>query len=308
MAKCEKVVRIFGNKVELGQVERRRPSEEVLEMNRRRGFTLIELLTVIAIIALLAAIIFPVYARAKLQALKSSDMVAMNSISTALQLYRVDQGGYPPALLGYASYYADNTVVPADKLNFFLKKRLDTVNTLTSSRVPNAESDRKLLVEAVWPNADPIAAGADPQLDLNGDGRLTSDDDPAGSRQKFTGNQFVTVNPNDLNTAHQKFYRVSSYDVNEVAVPGGGKRFELRYCLFWSKFGLEGGNAMDDPRQLGYSDPDDNTIVTWNSYFREIAQDGTPQRQKADIMLLLSGSARYVDSVEINNRSFRIRR
>ena len=72
-------------------------------MSRRNAFTLIELLVVIAIIGILSAIIFPVFARMKDSAYKSGDLTNMNSIRTALQLYRADQGAYPPTLLGYAS-------------------------------------------------------------------------------------------------------------------------------------------------------------------------------------------------------------
>src|SRR5580700_9011458 len=83
-------------------------------MKLNKGFTLIELLVVIAIIAILAAIIFPVYSRVKDSAYRSSDMANMNSIRTALQMYRADQGGYPPALLGYATGYSNFAPSAAD--------------------------------------------------------------------------------------------------------------------------------------------------------------------------------------------------
>src|SRR5438105_6373533 len=88
---------------------------------RRQAFTLVELLTVIAIITVLVAIAFPVFARAKISAMRSSDTSNMNSLRSALQLYRADQGGYPPGLLGYVTPYqvgvADPaTVVPANLL------------------------------------------------------------------------------------------------------------------------------------------------------------------------------------------------
>ncbi len=76
---------------------------------KRYGFTLIELLVVIAIIAILAAIAFPVIGRAKDSAYKSSDLNNMNSLRSALQIYRADQGAYPAALLGYVT---NKLVVP----------------------------------------------------------------------------------------------------------------------------------------------------------------------------------------------------
>src|SRR5438874_7310322 len=69
-----------------------------------RGFTLIEALVVIAIIAILAAILLPVFNSAKRAAKKDSDQTHMASIGQALRLYHNDYGGYPPLLLQAAEY------------------------------------------------------------------------------------------------------------------------------------------------------------------------------------------------------------
>ena len=63
----------------------------------RRGFTMVELLGVIAIIAILAAILFPVFARARAQAQAFSCQNNLFQIGLALRLYAADNGGlYPP--------------------------------------------------------------------------------------------------------------------------------------------------------------------------------------------------------------------
>ena len=67
----------------------------------RKGFTLIELLTVIAIIAILAAILFPVFARVREQARQTTCFSNMHQIYVALRIYREDNNKYPSALLGY---------------------------------------------------------------------------------------------------------------------------------------------------------------------------------------------------------------
>src|SRR5689334_10508239 len=56
-------------------------------MKRDAGFTLTELLVVIAVIAVLAAILFPVFARARSRARQTTCLSNMRQIGTAMQLY-----------------------------------------------------------------------------------------------------------------------------------------------------------------------------------------------------------------------------
>lgn len=63
---------------------------------------MVELLTVIAIIAVLAAIIFPVFAAAREQARQSSTMSHLQAVYTGVRLFYEDEGRFPPSLFGYA--------------------------------------------------------------------------------------------------------------------------------------------------------------------------------------------------------------
>jgi len=83
-----------------------------------QGFTLIELLVVISIIAILAAILFPVFGKARENARKTTCMNNLKQIGTALWMYAQDEGdgsAFPPvnvpaaagSVAGVNRYWAD---------------------------------------------------------------------------------------------------------------------------------------------------------------------------------------------------------
>lgn len=273
-------------------------------MKRNRAFTLIEMLVVIAIIAILAAIITPVMARAKEGAYRSADMSKMNDLRSALQLYKADQDEYPPALLGYVSTYSGDPlaadVIPANLLNN---------NYLYSKRVPALETFRPafnrtaydVTTTAVWPRRPAGGPGVVNQ-------RFTNTD--AVVRPDFYTGSCVAINA--------RYYKVSGFDVAEV--PTQPSRTELRYALFWSEQATpadpcniqptERGGALDDPRQLGYSEPPETTVITWNSFFREWTIEAglrVPLRNKRDTVLFLGGAARPMDSRAVYDLNWRVR-
>jgi prepilin-type N-terminal cleavage/methylation domain-containing protein/prepilin-type processing-associated H-X9-DG protein len=79
-------------------------------MKTRRAFTLIELLIVIAIIGLLAAILFPVFARARESARRASCQSNLKQIGLAIQQYSQDYDEKTlPAQLGSPAYAANSS-------------------------------------------------------------------------------------------------------------------------------------------------------------------------------------------------------
>jgi prepilin-type N-terminal cleavage/methylation domain-containing protein/prepilin-type processing-associated H-X9-DG protein len=79
-------------------------------MKTRRAFTLIELLIVVAIIGILAALLFPVFARARENARRASCQSNLKQIGLACQQYSQDYDEKTvPAQLGNAAYLATAT-------------------------------------------------------------------------------------------------------------------------------------------------------------------------------------------------------
>lgn len=69
------------------------PGRLSLTQRQCQGFTLIELLVVVAIIAILAAILFPVFSRAKARAQHSQCLSNLKQLATAWQMYADDNQG-----------------------------------------------------------------------------------------------------------------------------------------------------------------------------------------------------------------------
>jgi prepilin-type N-terminal cleavage/methylation domain-containing protein/prepilin-type processing-associated H-X9-DG protein len=79
---------------------------------KKRGFTLIELLVVIAIIAILSAILFPTFGRARENARKTACMNNLKQLGTAFQQYVAD---YDRSYPGAGQYQKWATAGGADK-------------------------------------------------------------------------------------------------------------------------------------------------------------------------------------------------
>lgn len=77
---------------------RRAPPQRYLR--REQGFTLLELLVVLGILALLATFAAPQVLRYLGRAKSETAKLQINAISSAVELYALDNGGYPPQQVG----------------------------------------------------------------------------------------------------------------------------------------------------------------------------------------------------------------
>ena len=76
------------------------PASAGLRVARDAGFTLIELLIVLGILALLASFAAPQVLRYLGKARTEAAKIQINAISSALELYALDNGGYPSQQVG----------------------------------------------------------------------------------------------------------------------------------------------------------------------------------------------------------------
>jgi len=265
----------------------------------RRGFTLVELLTVIAIIAILAAIIFPVAGTVRENARKSRCSSNLSQIFVALQSYKEDYRAYPPVLGAYAvdrdgNLTCDqNAAVPFNlapkPLGTYLKN--DEIFYCPNNPI----DDKRLITRAVYPRGHALAG------------------------------QRVRLRLVDNNSPEVCFYRYDSYSTGRI---GQSNDHELHYTLFWSNRALNqvenqlnggatnygagyfdapiGPKSTDNPRQLGYRNPDTTAVVTWCSYHRSYNGD-VPTRAKNDLVLFLTGNVKPMDSLDMYESPYTVR-
>jgi len=221
----------------------------------RPGFTMVELLTVIAIIAILAAIIFPVMSTVRRNVWKAQCTTNLHSIAQALKLYKDDWRVYPDALYGY--------VLPGDpqpRQTFLYPQYLKDLAVFRCPLAPERSDNAMLL-----PGVDPLTGSAYVPWTLKSAGT------PVGVQ----------------------FYAWDSYDGTRVPHPNGS--FQVHYTRKWTQTPGNRPSFTDDPRQLLYRNPPDNTVVTWCTYHR-FYSGGEPEQGSIDLVLFLDGHVKPTPS------------
>jgi prepilin-type N-terminal cleavage/methylation domain-containing protein len=225
------------------------PASRVPGTLGRRGFTMVEMLTVIAIIAILAGILFPVFATVKKNVHKATCTSNLHAIAVALKLYRDDH----------------NTVYPEALLSFIDGATGQEVSFLYPQYVKEQQVFRCPL--------SPF--------------HLT-DNQPVPGRHPTERNGF-TKYPN------RGYHRFDSYD-GQFEPPTDTTNYVVKYVKHWS--GQVPGFS-DNPRQLLYKNPPEDTVVTWCTYHRDWDRSGAtpvPATGSLDLVLYLDGHVRPVPS------------
>lgn len=260
----------------------------------QQGFTLIELLTTIAIIAVLVAILLPVFARVQEGRRQTTCMSNLHSLYVAANLYKQDHGDYPCMLLGYAERadgfpwtIGDATPpVPASSIKhgFLYPAYVKSIETFHCPN--NPVTDQRQATTASFPPSSPWNARLMQQY---------------GRDYPNVGDFCFDHLPDEFKNLALPFYAYDSYDISSyVQADGtraGGNGFQIVYSKDWTA--QEG--AQDASHQLKYPNPPlDKTVLSWCNF--HVTNGGHNQ----STVIFASGTAKKIDFKRMVERGWNI--
>jgi len=272
----------------------------MVSRRKQGGFTVLEMLTVISIIGILAAIIFPIVGSTRRKAKQTQCIANMYHIFTALKQFQLDEHRYPDFLAGpvqwvdtngdFLPYITGGPMVPLGKNSGMVDGRIvslfpeyiDDPNTFRCPMSSLNVEDKDYLPD------DPAHTIKDPMyLPLNNGGVMPN-------RNGIRG-----IGPQPSKWFW--LYLYSAYDCERPkgGVPSGGAGSdEAHYCPTW--LNMNDLANMNDPdpdveRQLRWKAPPVDTVITWCSYHRDVGSSGVEPGSK-DLVLFLDGRVRIMPS------------
>lgn len=260
---------------------------------KQSGFTMVELLTVIAIIAILAAIIFPIMSAAKASARKTQCISNMEQIFQALQLFKQDEHRYPDFIAGPVAWRS-----PGDAYKMTESHGVTQNGTLVSlfPEYIKAATDLKCPLSRA-------ASGdiqVDPMYDVLNAMVWTGRTPPLRSIGENVGNGNQPFN----------LYKACTYDIQ---LPKGATDYEVHYSTVWSSDdsvtvtasiqdqSMREAALATIERQLRWKNPPSDAVITWCSLHRDTAGDGTPDNGSKDIVLFMDGNVRSIPSSAVRD-------
>lgn len=253
------------------------------------GYTLMELLTVIAIIGVLASLIFPVAAGARKRAREAQCMNNMMQIFTAIEQFKLDERRYPEFIAGPVQFrdgsgnisYTSGTLVPLEETTGIVNGR----------------------AVSLFPEYVPLTNNLKcPFGDLNGDQKVYNPADVADTVPDPMYNILNTLGITDsfravgTGSGPYRLYKFSSYDYQK---PMYRSEDQVHYSPAWAKV-ADPANPRAFARQLRWRTPPKDTVITWCSHHRVFDGSGNTNASSRDIVLYLDGHAKKVRSDKID--------
>lgn len=251
-------------------------------LSRRSGFSLIELLTVIAIIAILAAIIFPVMSSVKEKARQNQCMTNLAQIQMGIQMFKQDNRKYPALLGAEVETDGSGQVKPFENCTdskYLFKEYVKNFQLFhcPSSKVTNSKDYAEYQPGLNAPNVKVYA------YDSYDYGLF----DLAGTRQ---GDHMVYSNP-------QPHYVLSWAESVDAIANGNLKAYPPSEVSSSDA----GAAQIDYERQLKFKTPPADTIVTWCS----VHEGGDLSGQA--LVIFLDGHADRFPAKEMEECKWRLR-
>jgi prepilin-type N-terminal cleavage/methylation domain-containing protein len=275
----------------------------------RRGFTLVELLTVIAIIALLAAILLPVFAAVRENARRAACMSNMREIGAAVRFYELDNRKYPDYLLGPALNAADGTIKITTGNDAMNLQQVAGLLAKGSTADPVARNAQFAYAQALYPTYVKDLNTFHCPNNTEFDTARTTDAVQVTRLERNPTDRTATISTTPA------FYRFDSYDANPALVADGGNGFKksptyaARYSRVWqpllNRADLQALRNSSDPalterynafrRQLLFKNPTTDTYVTMCTHHADKGKV---------IVLWLNGTAKVMDSAKLRQAAF----
>lgn len=260
------------------------------KMSRRTdGFTLIELLVVIAIIAILTAIIFPVFATIRENARQKTAISNLHEIQNGLAQFKLDNGRYPEVLFGYVVPGArmDQALQVAEQYNvaseYFPGLYPEYVKDPLTFTDPNNAAPGLNLTTVNAKNAGPLTVNSLTKTDATDYALTPMTTSSTGATTNFYLADAYDLSPEiDASNSQTNKFLGSNGDPAQMT-------FVVRYQTSWTGISpTEANYPLNYTRQLRWTNPPADTYVTSDTHH-------VPNSNKV-IVLWESGEAKAMDA------------